>query len=197
MRNYKEEGNFNWIKRMGVQEAYHRNPMNRLLHYFLVPIELMAVIALLMGIPYQPYFAWFSSVCSVVIGILTYVYASTDFLCGITFSLALFVAQPLVYVAINAVLLPGMLLGVLTFAFTYSLQAFVAHKVFEEEGRDDADVLFEEVLRTKNIIPLFLAYYYYWVDLFFALGYKPELYEKMKHFRDTYEFPKDIEQGKQ
>jgi hypothetical protein len=75
--------------------------------------------------------------------------------------------------------------------------AMLLRRNSKKESRDDADVLFEEVLRTKNVTPLFLAYYYYWVDLFFALGYKPELYEKMKHFRDTYEFPKDIEQGKQ
>ena len=41
-----ETGKFDWIRRMGVHEAYHLNSVNRMLHILLIPLQLLGIVKL-------------------------------------------------------------------------------------------------------------------------------------------------------
>ena len=38
---------FDWVRRMGVHEAYHLDRTNRVIHWICIPLQLLAVVELL------------------------------------------------------------------------------------------------------------------------------------------------------
>src|SRR5690349_5277212 len=44
---------FDWLRRMGVHEAYHLDPTNRLIHWICIPLELAAFLKLVGLVPAQ------------------------------------------------------------------------------------------------------------------------------------------------
>jgi uncharacterized membrane protein YGL010W len=154
---------------MGAHEAYHRNPLNRVFHWICIPLELAAVIKLLSLVPVGPVdLAW------VIIVATAPVYLLAEPLIGaVMVAFLMGCARSASLLAPDAPLF-GALLAAVTFALTFSAQVLIGHRIFEE-GRDDTEKNLAELRRTKNPIPILLVFYYHLVELFLAVGYRPQL----------------------
>jgi uncharacterized membrane protein YGL010W len=167
---------FDWVRRMGVHEAYHLDRTNRVIHWLCIPLELAAVVKLLAAVPTP---VDLSLIALVVVG---GIYLAADVVAGGLMILLL--------VALRALVLPlttgrlgvdvAIALGVFVAAFAF--QTRVGHVVCER-GIDDTDMNLAEFRRTRNPIPLLLVFYYHVVELLFALGYRPALRRSMEAHR--------------
>jgi uncharacterized membrane protein YGL010W len=169
-------GAFEWIRRMGVHEAYHLDPTNRLIHWICIPIEIAAVLKLAALIPGPIDVGLF---LILTVGAL---YLAAD-LAGGAAMIALFVL-------LRAVVAPwttgsGALdaaVAALAFGAAFTFQTRVGHGVFER-GIDDTEMNLAELGRTKNPIPTLLIFAYHGFELLFALGYRPALWEAIERHR--------------
>lgn len=161
---------------MGVHEAYHLDPTNRLIHWICIPIELAAVVKLLAVIP-----------APIDLGILTIGLAGVVYLLADTLAGAGMVALLL---ALRAVVAPlttesamlDALLASAVFAAAFTIQTRVGHGVFEH-GIDDTEMNLAEFARTRNPIPLLLVFAYHGLELLFAAGYRPALAAEVEKHR--------------
>lgn len=169
-------GAFEWIRRMGVHEAYHLDPTNRLIHWICIPIELAAVLKLLGLVP-GPIDIAFAAI--VVVGAI---YLAADLLGGAIMIALLVLLRALVAAwttgsaALDALVAGGM------FAAAFGVQTRVGHGVFER-GVDDTEMNLAELARTKNPIPTLLVFAYHGFELLFALGYRPGIREAIERHR--------------
>ncbi len=171
-------GPFDWIRRMGVHEAYHLNRTNRLIHWLCIPIELAAVLKLLTLVP---------APCD--LGLLAIVLVGTVYLAADLAGGALMVGLLLV---LRALVLPwttGGLAGdaavaALAFGAAFAFQTRVGHGVFER-GVDDTAMNLAELAATRNPIPTLLVFAYHGFELLFALGYRPGLAQAITRHRNA------------
>lgn len=170
-------GAFDWVRRMGVHEAYHLDATNRLIHWLCIPLELGALVKLLTLVP--------TPVDLSLVGIVLVggVYVLAD-VAGGAAMVALLLALRALATAIGTgslALDAAAATGLFVLAFVF--QTRVGHGVFEQ-GRDDTAMNLAEFRRTKNPIPLVLVFYYHAVELLFAAGYRPAVAATMHAHRD-------------
>jgi len=160
------DGRFQWLRRMGVHEAYHQSGPNRVIHWICIPIELFAFIRLL-ALPH-----W--GVAAGVAALVGVVYLMTDVLAGALMAALLggLVAAAR-QVSVGARWLDA-LVAVAVFVLSFTVQTQLGHRVFER-GVDDTDKNITELRKTGNPIPIVLVFYYHLVEVLFALGYRPGL----------------------
>ncbi len=167
---------FDWVRRMGVHEAYHLDPTNRLIHWICIPVELGALLVLLRVMPLP------IDLGLAAIALAGMLYCIADLgggLAMIVLLVALRAAtRPLTTgsATLDAALAAGAFVG--AFAF----QTRVGHGVFER-GVDDTAMNVADFRRTRNPIPLVLVFYYHALELLFAAGYRPELAAVMEDHR--------------
>ena len=164
-----ENGRFEWIRRMGVHEAYHQATANRWVHWLCIPIELFAVVKLLTLVRLGPVdLAW------VALAAIGLIYLATDlfagalmivFLAGLRFG-AVQVSSGTAW--LDAVIALGV------FVVFFVVQTRVGHGVYEN-GIDDTEQNLAELRKTKNPVPILLVFYYHLLELLFAVGYRPGL----------------------
>lgn len=173
-------GAFGWKRRMGVHEAYHQDFHNRLVHWFCIPSELLAVAALLAAIPLGP--ARDAALVAVIL--LAPIYVATEPLLG-AFMIAFLAGCRWLSLQALDVSVAGTIVGaIVLFAVTFAIQIRVGHGLYEE-GRDDTEQNLAELRRTKNPIPILLVFYYHLVELAFAVGYRPALRAEVeRHSRE-------------
>lgn len=161
---------------MGVHEAHHLDPINRLIHWICIPLELAALLKLLMLVP-APFDLGLVAIAAV--GTLCLL---ADVIGGLAM-IALLVALRLGAGALGSgtVWVDALAaVAVLTAAFVF--QTRVGHGVFEH-GIDDTAMNLAELRRTRNPIPLVLIFWYHAVELLFAVGYRPTLAATMHAHR--------------
>jgi uncharacterized membrane protein YGL010W len=171
-------GRFEWVRRMGVHEAYHLDRTNRLIHWICIPIELMMIVKLLSMVHFGPL-----ELAVVVIWAVGVVYLFTEVLGGALMIALLFALR---WLAVPLTTGRGWLdiaLALAIFVIAFVIQTQVGHNVFEE-GVDDTEMNISELARTKNPVPILLVFYYHVVELLFALGYRPSLRKQMEQYRD-------------
>lgn len=161
---------------MGVHEAYHLDPTNRLIHWVCIPIELAAVIVLLGLLPFP---LDLSLIAIVLVGV---VYLAAD-LGGAAFMVLLLLALRAVVrpLTTGSALLDATIASA-AFAAAFVFQTRVGHGVFER-GIDDTEQNLAEFGRTRNPIPLLLVFYYHALELLFAASYRPALRRAMEEHR--------------
>lgn len=169
-----EPTTFDWVRRMGVHEAYHLSPVNRVIHWTCIPLELAALLKLLALMP--------GSLDLVAIAGVGVVYLATDLGAG-----ALMVGLLVVLRALVAPLTSGTpfvdgVVAVALFVAAFVFQTRVGHGVFEH-GIDDTAMNLAEFRRTRNPIPLVLVFYYHLWELLLALGYRPALQQAIADHR--------------
>jgi uncharacterized membrane protein YGL010W len=167
---------FDWVRRMGVHEAYHLDPTNRLIHWICIPLELAALLKLLSLVPTPV------DLGLVAIGAIGLLYLAVDRIGG-----AAMIGMLIGLWALAATLTSGSahldaLVAVGAFALAFVFQTRVGHGVFER-GLDDTAMNLAEFRRTKNPIPLVLVFYYHALELLFAAGYRPTLAARMHAHR--------------
>lgn len=168
-------GRFEWLRRMGVHEAYHRNATNRLLHWLLIPLQLFAMTALLSMVPVRG-----PVDLAIIVGVgVAPVYLATEPLLGALMMLLLFGMNRLAHQLIPAPSLAIVLVLAATFVVGFAVQVRIGHGVFER-GRDDTELNLAEFGRTRNPVPLLLVFYYHLVEVAFALGYRPALRRRVE-----------------
>ena len=82
---------FQWVRRMGIHEAYHKSTVNRIIHWICIPFELFAVVKILslariesVGMAGYPLdLAW------ILIAIVAVIYLLTEILAGLLMTGAL------------------------------------------------------------------------------------------------------------
>lgn len=170
-------GAFDWKRRMGVHEAYHQNAKNRFVHWVCIPLELLAVAALLAAIPLGP----LRDGALVALVGLAPIYIATEPVLGALMIAFLAGCRWLGSLALDWSM-GGTLVGaVVLFAVTFAIQVRVGHGIFED-GRDDTEQNLAELRRTKNPIPILLVFYYHLVELAFAVGYRPALRAEVERY---------------
>jgi uncharacterized membrane protein YGL010W len=163
-------GTFEWQRRMGVHEAYHRSGVNRLIHWVCIPLEL-ACAAKLLALA-----SWSTWLDGAIVGIaaLGVVYLATEIVMGAAMvGLLLALREAALRVSSGTWSIDALAAAAL-FVALFQFQTRVGHGVFER-GIDDTDKNFAELGRTKNPIPIVLVFYYHLVELFLAAGYRPAL----------------------
>jgi uncharacterized membrane protein YGL010W len=163
---------------MGVHEAYHLSPANRLIHWICIPLELAALLKILTAIPAPV------DLGLLAIALVAAVYLAADLMGGAVMALLL--------LALRAVVMPlgtgsvglDVASAAVVFAAAFTFQTRVGHVVFEQ-GIDDTEMNLAEFRRTRNPIPLLLVFYYHAVELLFALGYRPTVRAAMERHRDA------------
>jgi uncharacterized membrane protein YGL010W len=169
-------GAFEWIRRMGVHEAYHLDRTNRLIHWICIPIEIAAVLKLAALVPGP------IDVAGALIVAVGALYLAADVLAGALMIALLVLLRALVLPwttgspALDAVVATVALVAAFTF------QTRIGHGVFER-GVDDTAMNLAELARTKNPIPTLLIFAYHGFELLFALGYRPALREAVERHR--------------
>jgi uncharacterized membrane protein YGL010W len=161
---------------MGVHEAYHLDPTNRLIHWLCIPLELAAVVKLLVLVP-APF-----DLGLVAIGAIGLLYCAADRVGGLVMVLlllALWLAATRVTSG-SALIDAGVAASAFALAFVF--QTRVGHGVYEH-GLDDTAMNLAELRRTGNPIPVLLVFYYHALELLFAVGYRPEMAATMHAHR--------------
>mgnify|MGYP000090622613 FL=1 len=171
-------GAFEWKRRMGVHLAFHRDPINILLHAVFSIVNAWAL--LLIFFPFQV--PGFSSLpmsidfAMLLLGVVFIIYAVLDIGAAILITGAYALTYPLCGMVME--LLQGsaglmITLGVFLTLFSLAIQVFIGHNI-AEKGIDDAVENFKELFESKNPIYLILLPFYTYLDLLFMAGYKAE-----------------------
>lgn len=167
---------FDWVRRMGVHEAYHLDPTNRRIHWICIPIELAAVVKLIAAIPAPV------DLGVLAIALVGLLYVLADALAGTCMVVLLLVLRAVVTPLTTGSALLDSLLAVTVFATAFTIQTRLGHGVFER-GIDDTEMNLAEFARTKNPIPLLLVFAYHGLELLFAAGYRPALSARVEEHR--------------
>ncbi len=161
---------------MGVHEAYHLDPVNRIIHWVCIPIELAAALKLLAMVPAPV------DPALLAIALIALVYLRVDLGAGaLMVALLLALRAAVLSLTTGHVLVDGAL-AVATFAAAFVFQTRVGHGIFER-GIDDTAHNVAELRRTGNPIPILLVFYYHALELLFAAGYRPALRRAMETHR--------------
>jgi len=176
-------GRFEWVRRMGVHEAYHKSTVNRIIHWICIPFELFAVVKLLslvriesVGMAGYPLdLAW------LVIAVVAFIYLLTEILAGLLMTAALVGLHILANQISTGTIWIDALGALGLFILSFSVQTQIGHRIFEK-GIDDTEKNLAEFGRTKNPVPLLLIFYYHLVEILFAIGYRPSLKKSVGDF---------------
>lgn len=171
-----ERSRFDWVRRMGVHEAYHLDPTNRLIHWICIPLELAAIMKLLGLVP-SPV-----DLDVVAIALVGVVYVLADAVAGAALTILLLGLRVLVAPMTTGSALLDAALAAAVFAAAFTIQTRVGHGIFEH-GIDDTEMNLAEFSRTKNPIPLLLVFAYHGLELLFAAGYRPALSARVEEHR--------------
>lgn len=153
---------------MGVHEAYHLDPTNRLIHWVCIPIELAALLVLLAAVP-APIDLGLAAIA--LVGLL---YCAADLGGGGAMVVLLLVLRTCTRPLTTGWVALDVALAIAAFVAAFTFQTRVGHGVFEH-GVDDTAMNLAELRRTRNPIPLVLIFYYHALELLFAAGYRPRL----------------------
>jgi uncharacterized membrane protein YGL010W len=169
-------GAFDWVRRMGVHEAYHLDRTNRIIHWICIPIELASLLWLLASIPTP------MDLSLLAIALVGLIYLAADLLAGSVMILLLLTLRELVLPWTSGHPLLDAAIAAGTFVAAFVFQTRVGHGVFEQ-GVDDTAMNLAELARTRNPIPILLVFAYHAIELLFALGYRPALQRTMERHR--------------
>lgn len=169
-------GAFDWVRRMGVHEAYHLDRTNRIIHWVCIPIELAAALKVLAALPAPV------DLALVAIGLVGLVYLLTDLAAGALMVLLLLALRSLVLPLTTGWRVVDVAVALLTFGAAFVFQTRIGHGIFEQEI-DDTEKNVAELRRTGNPIPILLVFFYHALELLFAMGYRPALREGMERHR--------------
>ena len=161
---------------MGVHEAYHLDPINRIIHWICIPIELCAVLKLLDALP-GPLDVGILAILSVGA-----VYLAADLAAGVLMVLLLLALRAFATTLTTGTPVHDAGLAIVTFVAAFVFQTRVGHGVFEQEI-DDTEKNVAELRRTGNPIPILLVFYYHLLELLFAAGYRPALCRAIEEHR--------------
>jgi len=161
---------------MGVHEAYHLHPINRVIHWICIPIELAAVVKLLALVPSRVDLGF---VAVVLVGIL---YGLADTVAGACMTLLLLVLHTIVVPLTTGWAVLDAVFAATVFIAAFAIQTRVGHGIFER-GIDDTEMNLAEFARTKNPIPLLLVFAYHGLELLFAAGYRPAINARVQEHR--------------
>jgi uncharacterized membrane protein YGL010W len=178
-------GRFEWLRRMGVHEAYHLSRANRLVHWLCIPIELFAVVKLLTLIPAAPIALGALGrldAALVVIALVGLVYLAADLPAGALMTACLLGLRQLAPFVTSGSLAIDAAIAVAAFVVPFVVQTRVGHGIFEQ-GIDDTAMNLAELRRTRDPVPILLVFFYHLVEILFALGYRPALRLAMEGFR--------------
>jgi uncharacterized membrane protein YGL010W len=164
---------FDWVRRMGVHEAYHLDPTNRLIHWMCIPIELAAVVKLVGLVPFPV------GLSLIVIALVGAIYLVADLVGGAAMVGLLLALRALALPLTSGSVALDAVLAAATFAAAFVFQTRVGHSVFER-GVDDTAMNLAELARTKNPIPTLLVFAYHALEL---LGYRPALWARVAQHR--------------
>jgi uncharacterized membrane protein YGL010W len=160
---------FEWTRRMGIHQAYHRGVANKVIHGICIPLQLWGIVHLLTSF-LNPF---------LVVMLFAPLYLLCDVVAGGSFALFLL-----------ALSLVGRdthyLWGPVLFVAANLFQTKVGHSL-EAKGRDDTKQNMDAFKKSKNPIPLLLIFFYHWVELFFLLGYKPDVRREVDRFQRDHE----------
>jgi uncharacterized membrane protein YGL010W len=171
-----EPARFDWVRRMGVHEAYHLHPINRLIHWICIPIELAAVVKLIALIPAP------IDLGLVAIALVGGIYVIADVGAGACLTLLLLALRTLVAPMTTGSAMLDAVLAAAVFAVAFTVQTRIGHGVFER-GIDDTEMNLAELARTKNPIPILLVFAYHGLELLFAAGYRPAISARVEEHR--------------
>lgn len=157
---------FDWVRRMGVHEAYHQSPRNRLIHWICIPVELFAVVLLLSAAPFE--------LALPVIAAAGVVFVLAEPIAGALMTALLLLLRIVAFVTTTGVGWIDALVAIGLFAVAFVVQTRVGHGRFEA-GRDDTAMNLAELRRTRNPIPILLIFFYHLVELLFVAGWRPDL----------------------
>jgi uncharacterized membrane protein YGL010W len=161
---------------MGVHEAYHLDPTNRIIHWICIPIELCAVLKLLAAVP-GPFDLGLLALLSVAT-----VYLATDLVAGTLMTVLLLALRALATAVTTGSPALDAVVALVTFVAAFVFQTRVGHGIFEQEI-DDTEKNLAELRRTGNPIPILLVFYYHLLELLFAAGYRPALRDAIERHR--------------
>ena len=170
-------GVFDWKRRMGVHNAYHRSLANRAIHWAAIPFELCAVVTLLAYVRLGP----LRDAALVAIVLVAPIYLATELLVGALMVAFLSGCRLLAMRLLAEAPLFGVAAALVVFAVAFTVQVRVGHGVFEQ-GRDDTNNNLAELRATKNPIPILLVFYYHLVEIVLATGYRPRLKQDIDAF---------------
>ena len=161
---------------MAFYSSYHRDPRNRLTHFFGVPVIVYAIL-ILMSFGRIPLGGLEISFAAIFVGVMLVYYLSLDWVLGLTMA-AIFVPMCWAAQATAALSLSTALtiFGV-TFVGGWVVQ-LIGHK-FEGNRPALLDNLFQTL-----VSPIFLT-----AEIFFALGLKRGLQEEVERRIVTRDFP--------
>lgn len=169
-------GAFDWVRRMGVHEAYHLDRTNRIIHWVCIPIELAALLKLLAAVPAPV------DLALLAIALVGVVYLAAELATGALMILLLLALRVLVLPLTTGAPIVDVTIATLTFVAAFVFQTRVGHGVFER-GIDDTEMNLAELARTRNPIPILLVFAYHALELLFALGYRSTLRHDMERHR--------------
>ena len=169
---------FDWVRRMGVHEAYHLDPTNRIVHWVCIPLELAALLKLLFVIPAPV------DLGLIAIAAVAAVYLAADVVAGGVMTLLLLALWAAVVPLGTGSVALDVAIAAVVFLVAFAFQTRIGHVVFER-GVDDTEMNLADFRRTRNPIPLLLVFYYHAVELLFALGYRPAQRAAMERHRDA------------
>lgn len=172
----------NWHYRMGKHESVHMNPYNRFIHWFCIPCQIFSTclvfssISLNRSIVDNGALTIPVNLSLFVIAGLCALYSYMDVIGGI---LTILLWTPLLCCAnfIHHNSLLGdyeIVVGLLLFVSTFSVQVGVGHFIFEE-GRDDTEQNIGEFLATWNPIYISCIPFYHHMEIVFNMGLRKEV----------------------
>jgi len=171
-------GPFQWKRRMGIHLAFHRDPLNIVLHAVFSIVNAWAL--LLIFYPFQLSGLNLFSVpldMAMVILVATFIiYALMDIGAALLVTIAFALTYPLCAPVME--LLQGstglmLALGIFLTFLALAVQVFIGHNI-AEKGIDDAVDNFKELFESKNPLYITLLPFYTYLDLLFMAGYKPK-----------------------
>ena len=169
---------FDWVRRMGVHEAYHLDPINRSIHWLCIPIELAAVVTLLGAVPAPV------DLGLVAIGLLGVVYVRADAPSGVAMTGLLLALRALAAPFTTGSAPLDALVASAVFVAAFVIQTRIGHGVFEH-GIDDTAMNLAELARTRDPVPILLVFAYHALELLFAAGYRPAVREEVERYRSA------------
>eukprot|EP00696_Hemimastix_kukwesjijk_P006755 gnl/Hemi2/18565_TR6135_c0_g1_i1.p2 gnl/Hemi2/18565_TR6135_c0_g1~~gnl/Hemi2/18565_TR6135_c0_g1_i1.p2 ORF type:complete len:215 (-),score=61.22 gnl/Hemi2/18565_TR6135_c0_g1_i1:98-742(-) len=196
-----EKARWNWIERMGIHEAFHRNTMNRVIHWMMIPLIFFGYTLALCQIPLfnLPLGADASVrvdaalvVLLLASGVFVLADAPAGFLALVLLMLQYLTAHRLgAYLATFSIAASSpvaafvvqLVVGVAIAVGALGIQTGVGHTMFEG-GLDDQERNINELKATWSLPPIALIFFYHLLPPMFACGYKPKLAAQIQAVRD-------------
>src|SRR5690349_9881 len=145
---------FDWVRRMGMHEAYHQSAANWLMHWVCIPLELFAFLKLVSLVQIGPI-----DLALIVVVVVGAIYVAAEPLGGLLMSALLGGLWFSASRATSGSTWIDALAAVGLFVAAFTAQTQIGHRVFEH-GVDDTQKNVAELARTKNPVPILLVFFY-------------------------------------